>query len=95
MRRDDDPDQFENLLLETGGDDSSVLKVKDIGYSDEGKQLSLRLYSFNLPQYMMSKVMVDINNIKLSIRKNGQNSNDETDWFASYEKKTSFYEVIM
>jgi hypothetical protein len=96
LQRDGDPQVFEQILLDDD-EDSYFLMLKDIGLTGKkGCENSLRPYAFNLQRHMVEKVSVEIENHMLVSRKDGKVENIQSkkdDWFASYKKKSSFFDV--
>jgi hypothetical protein len=94
LQRDGDPQVFEQILLDDG---ESKLKLKDISLpGKQGCEDTLRPYAFNLQRHTVEKVAVEIDNCMLVSRKDGKIENIQSkkeDWFASYKKKSSFFDV--
>jgi hypothetical protein len=94
LQRDGDPQVFEQILLDDG---ESKLKLKDISLpGKQGCEDTLRQYAFNLQRHTVEKVAVEIDNCMLVSRKDGKIENIQSkkeDWFASYKKKSSFFDV--
>ena len=56
----------------------------------------MRSYAFNLQRHTVEKVAAEIDNCMLVSRKDGKIENIQSkkeDWFASYKKKSSFFDV--
>jgi hypothetical protein len=94
LQRDGDPQVFEQILLDDG---ESKLKLKDISLpGKQGCEDTLRSYAFNLQRHTVEKVAAEIDNCMLVSRKDGKIENIQSkkeDWFASYKKKSSFFDV--
>ena len=90
LQRDGDAQLFEQILMEDGG---SVLKVKDITL--QASDDTLRPYAFNLQRHTVEKVAVEIENCVLIVKENetGQPGNDQHNWYAAYEKRSSVFDV--
>lgn len=93
LHRDGDPQDFEMILLE----DNSDLKLKDIALPGQsGCEGTLRPYSFNLQRHMVENAAIEFEKLMLVSTQDGKvmsTNSGENDWFASYKKKSKFFEI--